>query len=166
LPVQNCWLKNATIAHYCTLTLINNQLIYNLIVVRDFVTAAAAGKAGLEHVRNFVDGRRGCRELDAFEQRFADVLKTALKNSLPNEMAKDAFEQRHQQILRRLKEIQISDTNDAVSRLYDEITNYILNELDLNTTSRDDLHEAVETAYCAAIDEFIDEARAKFLIRC
>ena len=127
------------------------------MVVPDLVTAAAAGKTGLEHVRNFVDDRRGCPELDAFEQRFADVLKKTIKNVLPNETAKVTFEQKHNQILNTLKEIEISDTNDAALRLCDEITTHIFNEIDLDTVDRDELREAVETAYCAAINEFIDE---------
>lgn len=125
--------------------------------VSDLVTVAVAGKDGIEYARDFVDDKRGCAELDAFEQRFADVLQKAIQNTLPGDVVKETFEQKHKQILSTLENIDISDTNSAPIRLCDEITNQIINELDIDSIDRDELQEAVETAYRAALDEFLDE---------
>ncbi len=127
------------------------------MLISDLVTVAVAGKDGLEHVRDFVDDKRGCAELDAFEQRFADVLKKAVKNTLPSDVVKDTFEQKHKQILRTLENIDISDANSVPLRLCDEITDQIIKKLDIDSIDRDELQEAVETAYRAALDEFLDE---------
>ncbi len=127
------------------------------MLVSDLVTVAVAGKDGLEYARDFVDDKRGCAELDAFEQRFADILQKAVKNTLPSDVVKETFEQKHKQILSTLENIDISDANSAPLRLCDEITNQIINELDIDSIDGDEIQEAVETAYRAALDEFLDE---------
>jgi len=131
------------------------------MVIGDILTVSMVGVDGIKWLKDKRAEFRDIDELDACGQRFAEALEKTLKNTLDVTPDLDQFfavyDSHRKEILAALEDTNITDVNEGVNRLTDRMAELVLEELDTDDINKDDLEEALQTAYREALDHLLKQ---------
>lgn len=131
------------------------------MVIGEIITITRGGQDLYEWYKDKRDEFLDINELDACRQRFAIALEKTLINSLdisPDlDQILDRYDAHREEILATLGDVNITNINDGVDRLTEQMADLVLEELDTDDINRDDLEKALQTAYREALDQYLKQ---------
>lgn len=127
------------------------------------VTALTIAPGLIKYLDNKREELHGIEELDGYQQRFVRSFEASLKKELDEKVDVDdivsKFESNREEILASLGNEHVVDVTTIVDKVKEQLTTFVVEEIDSSTVDKDGIHVAVERSYYDTLDNLSKDIR-------